>query len=56
MEITDVKYLMKEGVMYAFEQLPSRSGFFFGNTDYNDNYVRTLEYTIEQIDATIDYQ
>ena len=50
----DVRLLTDEGVKFASEHLPSRSGFFFGNTDYNDNYVWALEYTIEQIDNAID--
>lgn len=50
----DVRLLTDDGVKFASEHLPSRSGFFFGNTDYNDNYVWALEYTIEQIDNAID--
>lgn len=50
----DVRLLTYEGMKFASEHLPSRSGFFFGNTDYNDNYVWALEYTVEQINATLD--
>ena len=50
----DVRLLTVEGVKFASEHLPSRSGFFFGNTDYDDNYVWALENTIEQIDDTLD--
>lgn len=52
--IQDVRLLTDEGVKFASEHLPSRSGFFFGNTDYDDNYVWALENTIEQIDDTLD--
>lgn len=50
----EYELLTEEGMKFASEHLPSRSGFFFGNTDYNDNYVGDLENTIEQIDEAID--
>ena len=50
----DVRLLTLEGVEFAFEHLPSRSGFFFGSTEYDDWYVCGLENTIEQIDNAID--
>ena len=50
----DVCFLTEEGMKFASEYLPSRSGFFFGNTDYDDNYVWDLENTIEQINNTLD--
>ena len=50
----DVRLLTEEGMKFASENLPSRSGFFFGNTEYDDNYVWSLENTVEQIDATLD--
>ena len=34
----------------ASEILPSRSGFFFGNTEYDEEYIVDLERTIEIID------
>lgn len=53
-EEVDVLYLTSEGVEYATEHLPSRTGFFFGGTEYDDWYVWTLENTIEQINDTLD--
>ena len=35
---------------YAEERLPSASGFFFGDTDYDEWYINDLKSTIEQID------
>lgn len=53
-EEVDVRFLTLEGVEYAIEHLPSRSGFFFGNTEYDDYYVLELENTVEQINDTLD--
>ena len=53
-EEVDVLYLTPEGVEYATEHLPSRSGFFFGSTEYDDWYVLQLENTVEQINDTLD--
>ena len=53
-EEVDIPYLTPEGVEYASEHLPSRSGFFFGRTEYDDWYVLQLKDTVEQIDAAID--
>lgn len=50
----DVRLLTEEGMKFASEHLPSRSGFFFGCTEYDDYYVWDLENTIEQIDGTLD--
>lgn len=53
-EEVDILYLTPEGVEYATEHLPSRSGFFFGGTEYDAWYVWALENTIEQINNTLD--
>jgi hypothetical protein len=53
-EEVDVLCLTLEGVEYAIEHLPSRSGFFFGSTEYDDYYVWELENTVEQINDTLD--
>ena len=53
-EEVDVRFLTLEGVEYAIEHLPSRSGFFFGSTEYDDYYVLQLENTVEQINDTLD--
>ena len=37
----------------AEELLPSASGFFFGNTDYDEYYYNDVEHTIEIIDKII---
>lgn len=53
-EEVDVLCLTLEGVEYASEHLPSRSGFFFGSTEYDDWYVWNLEDTVKQINAALD--
>ena len=50
----NVRLLTGEGIKFASEHLPSRSGFFFGSTDYDDWYVRELDNTIEQINDVLD--
>ena len=50
----DVRLLTEEGIKFASEHLPSRSGFFFGSTDYDDWYVLELKNTVEQINDTLD--
>lgn len=50
----DVRLLTYEGMKFASEHLPSSSGFFFGNTDYNDYYVWDVEDTVKQINDTLD--
>jgi hypothetical protein len=37
----------------AIELLPSRSGFFFGSTDYDEGYLEDLRHTIEIIDHAL---
>jgi hypothetical protein len=36
-----------EGAAEAEEELPTRSGFFFGNTDYDDWYMDGLRHTVK---------
>lgn len=36
------------------ETLPTTSGFFFGTTEYDDNYMYDLESTIEQLEPLLD--
>lgn len=38
----------------AEELLPSRSGFFFGGTEYGDWYFENLENTVKQLEPLID--
>lgn len=33
--------------------LPTQSGFFFGDTDYNEWYVSSLEYTLERLNFVL---
>ena len=51
----DVRLLTDEGIKFASEHLPSRSGFFFGSTDYDDWYVREVDNTVDLIDDAIDH-
>ena len=37
----------------AKKLLPTTSGFFFGNTEYDDNYWEDLDYTIDTLRKTI---
>lgn len=37
----------------AEEVLPTQSGFFFGNTDYNEWYVEDLKYTKEVLESIL---
>lgn len=53
-EMQDVRFLTYEGMKFAEEHLPRRSGFFFGKTDYDEYYVLQVEDTVEQITDTLD--
>ena len=44
--LEDGKYIKNPEV--AQELLPTESGFFFGNTDYNEYYIADLEHTVER--------
>lgn len=37
------------------EKLPTTGGFFFGSTDYEDWYLRDLEYTVEILKPVISF-
>jgi hypothetical protein len=37
----------------AEELLPSQSGFFFGNTEYNEWYFQDLNYTVNQLEKVL---
>lgn len=37
----------------APELLPTQSGFFFGGTEYGDDYFEDLKYTVEQIEKVL---
>lgn len=53
-EEVDILYLTDEGVKFASEHLPTRAGFFFGLTEYDDCYVWDVEDTVKQINDTLD--
>lgn len=38
----------------ASELLPTKDGFFFGNTEYNDWYFKDIEYTIDLLQKIIE--
>ena len=49
MTMTDGENLTIEGGKFAEENLPSRSGFFFGSTDYDEYYVYDVKYTANEL-------
>lgn len=40
----------------AEELLPTQSGFFFGNTDYNEYYLEDMKYTMDQLKPIIEVE
>lgn len=46
--------LVLENLTLADTLLPTRSGFFFGDVDYNDQYVYDLKNTIKIIDDAVE--
>ena len=50
-ELVDLcKELLKEKDVALYEEkLPTQEGFFFGDCEYNENYVQDLKDTIKQI-------
>jgi hypothetical protein len=51
-------YSMEDSVTFldtsiAEELLPTQSGFFFGSTDYDDQYLQDLETTIEILETVL---
>jgi hypothetical protein len=49
------KMLKSKSASEAEEELPTASGFFFGSTDYDDDYWRDLEDTVNQLRPLIDW-
>jgi hypothetical protein len=45
--------LTKEFVEYASVTLPTRSGFFFGSTEYDDDYLYQVERTKDEIEQLL---
>lgn len=53
-EFVPTTRMMIEDPTVAMKLLPTQSGFFFGSTMYDDDYLHSLENTIEQIDQILD--
>lgn len=57
--IEDIKKLLdtckkvEENPKLAEELLPSVSGFFFGSTEYDEWYMKDIEYTIKKLEEII---
>lgn len=52
-ELLDVCNKVKENHSLAKELLPTQSGFFFGDTEYNDWYFNDIDLTIEILEKQI---
>jgi len=53
-ELIDLCKDVVENPKKASEKLPTASGFFFGNTDYDEYYMQDLKYTIERLQKILD--
>lgn len=49
----DVEFLSPQSQKVAEELMPTRSGFFFGDTQYSKYYVESLEEAIEKIEFAL---
>lgn len=47
-------HLKVEGRKLAEELLPPQGGFFFGNTEYGESYIRDLEDTVRQLTSLLE--
>lgn len=52
-ELRDVCQYVLDNKDEAKNVLPTRSGFFFGSTEYDEWYYRDLEYTIEMCNKVL---
>lgn len=53
--IDDIDYVLEdESIERAEEVMPTGSGFFFGNTEYDEYYFDSLRHTREQIQEILD--
>jgi hypothetical protein len=55
-DLEDLRDLVKDVLIHkdkAPVALPTASGFFFGNTEYNEYYWSDLQYTAEELDRVI---
>ena len=53
LEEQEEEYKVIQNVQEIAELLPTSSGFFFGSTEYNDYYMKDINYTIEQLETII---
>lgn len=53
MNLLDVCKQVKDDHSKAEELLPSASGFFFGNVEYNEWYFNDIDYTIEVLEGLL---
>lgn len=51
--LLDVCKQVKENPSKGEELLPTTSGFFFGDTEYGELYMKDIEYTIQLIEETL---
>ena len=52
-ELIDICKQVLENPKKAEELLPTRSGFFFGSTEYDEWYKQDLEYTVERLEKVL---
>lgn len=52
-DLRDICQGILDGKFKAEDALPTKGGFFFGSTDYDDGYKADLRETIEQIDKAL---
>ncbi len=53
--IDDIDYVLEdESIERAEEVMPTGSGFFFGNTEYDEYYFDSLRYTREHLQEILD--
>lgn len=55
-ELRDTCKRVLENRALAVELLPTRSGFFFGDTSYSEYYWDDIDYTAEQLDKLLSEQ
>jgi hypothetical protein len=57
-QLTELKETCQQVLLVpalAKEMLPTKEGFFFGDTDYDDWYFQDLKDTVEQIDRCLKF-
>ena len=52
-ELLETCQRVKENNLKAEELLPTQSGFFFGDTDYNEWYFKDIDNTIEILEECL---